>query len=137
MELFSEPAYLNSVHKRLNAKISKFTEDSCWNWQGGKNSKGYGRLTVKLASGKYKAFSVSRLVWLFYNRLTKFPSEKIICHTCDNPSCMQKLIASFLCFLLGCDYRMVKLVPREWCTLYRQKCRRCNAPKLLRVRNGR
>ncbi|HEX4129730.1 MAG TPA: HNH endonuclease [Pirellulales bacterium] len=53
----------------------------CWNWAGSVNSKGYGRFFV---GGKH--YYAHRLAWSMQGRET--PANLFICHTCDNPLCV-------------------------------------------------
>lgn len=58
-------------------------EDSnlCWIWQRQKSSTGYGKITV--SSKKLFAHRVSYEVFK-----GNIPENKIVMHTCDNPSCV-------------------------------------------------
>lgn len=63
-------------------KVNK-TEDSneCWEWQAGKNSRGYGRVKIK---GKvYRAHRVAYLLAYGY-----LDPQLHLQHICDNPSCI-------------------------------------------------
>jgi len=55
-------------------------ENGCWEWTGSKWDNGYGRLMV----GK-KRVKAHRVSFLIHNGF--LTDGKIICHTCDNPSC--------------------------------------------------
>lgn len=55
-------------------------ENGCWIWQGYKNKDGYGETSV---SGK--PWALHRLSYHFYNG--PLENGKMICHTCDTPSC--------------------------------------------------
>lgn len=57
------------------SKVNK--TNNCWNWIGGKSSKGYGRLRI----GK-SFFSPHRMV------MNCVDSKIDVCHKCDNPSCV-------------------------------------------------
>lgn len=67
-------------HQRLFwEKVDKSCE--CWNWIGGKFSNGYGMVRYNR-----KNFSAHRLSYaMAYGEV---PSGKIVCHKCDNPSCV-------------------------------------------------
>lgn len=68
------------VKCHLMGNIKKI--NGCWIWQGAKDSKGYGRITVN-----YRIFGAHRLSFeLFKGSIEK---NKNICHTCDNPSCIK------------------------------------------------
>lgn len=53
----------------------------CWEWKGTKNKKGYGQ--VKYNGGR---FYVHRLSYLIF--IGDFYENKCVCHSCDNPSCI-------------------------------------------------
>ena len=58
----------------------KFT-DTCWIWLGGKSSQGYGRFKIDSI-----LYSPHRLIYeYFYESILE---DKVICHHCDNPSCV-------------------------------------------------
>jgi hypothetical protein len=55
--------------------------NSCWTWTGLKNKAGYGRLRME-----YSDKTAHRYSWELHNG--KIPKGKIICHKCDNPTCV-------------------------------------------------
>ena len=68
---------LGRIHSR--SRVNESTR--CWEWTGCKNAAGYGKLGV---GGKTMyAHRVSYLQ--HYGAL---PSESFVCHSCDNPSCV-------------------------------------------------
>lgn len=66
---------------RFWAFVDKRGDDDCWNWQGGKNQQGYGLFWL---NGRTivatRAYYVMRGVAL--------QVEQLVCHSCDNPSCV-------------------------------------------------
>lgn len=61
--------------------------DSCWEWKAYKYRRGYGGFSV---GGKRKnggrIASAHRFVWeITYGEI---PNEMLVCHHCDNPSCV-------------------------------------------------
>ncbi len=62
-------------------KVTK--TDSCWNWTGSKTN-GYGKIGVVGFKSMKRATHVS---WFLFHG--EWPQEgKIVCHACDNPSCV-------------------------------------------------
>lgn len=61
-------------------RADRSSPDTCWNWQGGKTSGGYGVLSI---GGKQ--FYAHRLAFEFSHRELNL-GEHVI-HTCDNPAC--------------------------------------------------
>lgn len=59
----------------------KVTKTGCWQWTGGKFSDGYGQLRVN-----NKPTKAHRLSWILHNG--QIPPGMLVCHTCDNRSCV-------------------------------------------------
>ena len=55
--------------------------DDCWEWSGYRDKDGYGRLWIN-----GEAWGAHRLSWAIANGT--IPEELHVCHTCDNPSCV-------------------------------------------------
>lgn len=67
--------------ERLWSKVNKNTESGCWDWIGAKSSTGYGKLTIQ-----GKSWRAHRLSYSLFNG--GIDDGMFICHTCDNPSCV-------------------------------------------------
>lgn len=65
---------------RFWRKVEK-SESGCWEWVGSKWNNGYGRFMVEKRRRK-----AHRISFLLRNGI--LPSDKIVCHKCDNPSCV-------------------------------------------------
>lgn len=62
----------------------KIGEKNCWIWQGSKYPTGYGRIQIK-----DKVMYCHRLSFEIFNHLFgELPKDKCVCHSCDNPSCV-------------------------------------------------
>jgi len=59
--------------------------ESCWNWTGGKDQDGYGSFRGEFNGRIYQR--AHRFSWAYHNK-RDVPSEMNICHSCDNPSCV-------------------------------------------------
>ena len=71
-----------TIKDRFWEKVDKKGEDGCWEWLGCCHHQwGYGSLNV---GGKYMA--AHRYSWELY--FGKIPEGWLICHKCDNPSCV-------------------------------------------------
>lgn len=66
--------------KRFYSRLER-TPRGCWEWTGSKDGKGYG--TVGLAKQTYRTHRVS-----FRIQHGVDPGDLLVCHTCDNPSCI-------------------------------------------------
>lgn len=67
--------------KRFWSKVNKTHPDSCWNWTGSKDRFGHGQLRIR--DSLIKAHRIS-----FCLQNGGVPDDKLVCHTCDNPSCV-------------------------------------------------
>ena len=72
---------MNSIYSVLTRVSIPDNPNNCWEWSGNKNQFGYGQISIK---GKLRV--VHRLSYqIFYNI---DPKDKLVCHKCDNPSCI-------------------------------------------------
>src|SRR4051812_21995868 len=72
-----------SVIRRFWAKVNKTGDDTkCWLWTGCLNSFGYGQLNTHFQ----KKVSSHRLSYLIH--YGSLPSDKLVCHTCNNKACV-------------------------------------------------
>jgi len=71
--------YTGSMENRFKLKI-EVQKDGCWKWLGYKNKSGYGSF---YALGETLAH---RFSYRFY--VGDIPKGLMVCHTCDNPSCV-------------------------------------------------
>lgn len=55
--------------------------DSCWIWRGCKDKDGYGLWTINYKQWRGHRFSF----WVTHGKIN---TKSMICHTCDNPSCV-------------------------------------------------
>ena len=66
---------------RFFTKFTKLTKSDCWEWQGNRDTSGYG--TTKRKGKVHKAH---RLSYTIHNG--EIPYGLCVCHTCDNPPCV-------------------------------------------------
>lgn len=62
--------------------IEKRGPDACWEWTAGKNWDGYGQVMLRPA-GMFLAHRI-----MYYLATGKQPGLLCVCHTCDNPGCV-------------------------------------------------
>lgn len=68
--------------ERFWSKVEKTSHvNGCWIWNGCRNKEGYGRFHFKM-----KRQGAHRISFLFKNG--HIPSQMLVCHSCDNPSCV-------------------------------------------------
>jgi len=69
-----------SEERRFWAKVRK--SDGCWEWTAKRNRKGYGDVRYQR-----KMQGAHRVAWqLTYGPI---PKRRLVCHHCDNPSCVR------------------------------------------------
>lgn len=67
--------------ERFLSKVLIGSENECWPWQAYVNPGGYGRIQIQRQSRV-----AHRISWIVFNGT--FDSSLYVCHTCDNPSCV-------------------------------------------------
>lgn len=76
---------LAELQARFWTKVRIGSPEECWEWLGRKNKLGYGRMYVQLRNPRN--VMAHRLAYeLSTDR--KIAARKLICHKCDNPSCV-------------------------------------------------
>jgi len=68
--------------QRFWSKANILGDDDCWDWLVGKKKSGYGQFNIG-----HKNFYAHRIAWEIYTG-KKIERKKVICHKCDNPSCV-------------------------------------------------
>jgi len=71
--------------ERFWNKVNKNTPSGCWEWTGGLNDKGYGRIRVN-----WILYGAHRFSYYLHHPITKNIKEieYEVMHTCDNPVCV-------------------------------------------------
>lgn len=69
------------VKKVLLSRV-RVNERGCWEYSGCKNHKGYGAIQFE---GRTRR--THRVSFIVFNR--EIPKGKLVCHHCDNPSCIK------------------------------------------------
>lgn len=71
-----------TIEERFWNKVNKTNNvNDCWEWIGAKINKGYGRIKINK-----KGVLAHRFSYELYNK--SIDSNLMICHKCDNPSCV-------------------------------------------------
>ena len=63
----------------------KVGESGCWEWLGCTDKDGYGRICATENKRKKEWFAHR---WFFTQYKTEIPKGLLVCHSCDNPSCV-------------------------------------------------
>lgn len=80
--------------------------DECWEWRGGKNKAGYGKVTID-----GKKVGAHRLSFMIAHGEHSIPKTHHVCHSCDNPGCVNPMH-----LWLGTDYDNVQdMVEKRRC----------------------
>lgn len=69
--------YTNKFWSKVNQK----SQYECWDWLGACEKNGRG--VVRIQKGLFKA---ARIAYFLTHGL--YPGEQLVCHTCDNPNCV-------------------------------------------------
>lgn len=70
-----------SIESRFWEKVEKKSPDDCWPWLGVPNGNGYGRLNID-----GRDVGAHRLSYIL--NVGEIPEDYCVCHTCDNPICV-------------------------------------------------
>jgi len=79
---------MQSEMNRWEAKVNKTSESGCWEWTGAKYRKNYGHFR-RFIDGSWVMYKAHRFSYeQFKNGGKKLEKHLCVCHTCDNPSCV-------------------------------------------------
>jgi hypothetical protein len=67
--------------QRFWAKVHRGGEDDCWEWQAGTDDDGYGKFSILHVN-----YQAHRISYVLANG--EPPRDSLVCHTCDNPPCV-------------------------------------------------
>ena len=73
----------DGLTSRFWKRVNKGAADDCWVWTGAQGALGYGYIGV---GGRGNTRIVSRVSWVLH--FGQIPPGLLICHKCDNPSCV-------------------------------------------------
>jgi len=76
----------DSQKKRFWKNIDKKEKEQCWQWKLAVDKDGYGRYNIGSKPNK-TAMKVGSHRLSFLLHYGYLPSEKLLCHKCDNPKC--------------------------------------------------
>lgn len=68
-------------------KNYEVTENACWEWNKFRGENGYGHMSMPLADGSKKTIKASRVSYELTHKIS-LPREIHVCHSCDNPPCI-------------------------------------------------
>lgn len=74
-----------SLITRFYKKFKKTQPNDCWDWLASTDSKGRGKI-VSYIDGVTYYHIAPRLSFYLHNKID--PKDKYVCHSCDNPTCV-------------------------------------------------
>ncbi len=80
--LFTFEQHIERSALRFRSKIVDTPDSGCWEWGGGKNHLGYGKFKV---GGR--TIAAHRIAYRLHTGVFP-PSNMFVCHSCDNPGCV-------------------------------------------------
>ena len=79
---------MKTEYERWASKVQLDEKTNCWEWKGAKYRKGYGHFR-RFINGKWGMEKAHRFSYEYFNEVTKDSMNGlVVCHTCDNPSCV-------------------------------------------------
>lgn len=85
MKPFNKYRHANTISEYLSPR-SKKLENGCIEFTGGKDKDGYGQCQSTKMGRLYKVTRTHQLAYVSHFGL--IPKGKLVCHKCDNPSCI-------------------------------------------------
>lgn len=83
---FIDPSILTSpVLDRFWSKVDRRGANCCWIWNASTTHAGYGKLCI-ITDGKKRFFLSHRISYIVH--YGSFDRDLLVCHTCDNPKCV-------------------------------------------------
>ncbi len=70
------------IENRFWPRVLRGGSDECWPWTGKRNTRGYGTM-----GRGGRCIIATRISWELAHK-EPVPKELSVCHTCDNPSCV-------------------------------------------------
>lgn len=88
-DALGEPPPPRTLSDRFWERVSTAEPDECWEWQGFRNPLGYGMFSVGNDLPGPRNWLAHRVALVLAGRLDP-DSSLMVCHTCDNPPCVNE-----------------------------------------------
>lgn len=69
------------------SRIEKRSDDECWPWTGNARADGRGIMRPRINGSRKRCYSY-QYSYIIHNEMAEIPDGMMICHHCDNPSCV-------------------------------------------------
>lgn len=80
--ILNSPSHKSNLERRFWPKVARLGDEDCWHWTAkARHPFGYGRMSF----GRGVNLKAHQIAWALKNG--PIPDGKMICHSCDNPSC--------------------------------------------------
>ena len=76
---------MKTLKERFDEKWIEDKKTGCWEWQAGKDRKGYGVIGININGNTHPRFA-HRIGYEIYKGVD--PGKLCVCHKCDNPACV-------------------------------------------------
>ena len=76
---------MRTVAERFWSKVPDQPGMDCWLWTGARDRHGYGRINYRTEDGPHRSVPAHRISYLL---CVGNPQGLSVCHTCDNPPCV-------------------------------------------------
>ena len=77
----------STLCERVLKRLPAASDDVCWEPEGHRDRHGYPQITVARHDGTYATRALSRVVYEMHYA-EPIPDGMCVCHTCDNPACV-------------------------------------------------
>lgn len=79
---------MKTTEERFWNKVDVRSVDECWEWQGAKLRDGYGSFVLDTSMKNKKHTQAHRYSYSIHHGNIQLTRDVFVCHSCDNPSCV-------------------------------------------------
>lgn len=82
------PVNARPIEERFWEKVRKAGDDDCWPWLGHRNEYGYGQMRIGSMTDGTRCLRTTHRISMEIVLGEEIPKDSVVCHTCDNPACV-------------------------------------------------
>ncbi len=82
------PVKARPIEERFWEKVQKKGLNECWPWLGYRNALGYGQMRIGSMKDGTRCIRNANRISLEIVLGEEIPEDSVVCHTCDNPECV-------------------------------------------------